>query len=270
VIGLGSSYPAAIDVLDDTGQPANPDTATLTIIQPDGTVATPTITLPPAVEGQLRLAWPTAMPGRHVVRWVTSNPDTTYRDVFDVGEDLPPSIVSLADAKQHLNIDPADTSDDDELLAWIAGVTRAVEMAKNEIIVKRQITSRQTVRPGDKLRLWELPVISLDSITAVGCDQTWDAANFDVDPDTGIVDRLAGLPVHGRVVTVHTAGYQVISYNVQQASLVLLAHVWEGQRGPGTIGEGVVGPEEASDYKMMSLMPRKVREWLGPPRPVIA
>jgi hypothetical protein len=271
VIDFGALYPAAIDVRDDSGALVNPATATLTITLPDNSTVTPTIQLPPAVTGKLRYAYPTTQAGLHVARWVTTEPVAPYTDVFDVAPEIPPSIISLADAKQHLGMDPADTSEDDELRWWIAGTTAAVEDAKNEVIARRVITRTVRNERHRSLRLWNVPVISLDSLARKDGSHTWDVtSDVYTDPETGLVELISGPSLCGWLSYGITAGYQVIPYNLMQGSLVLLQHVWETQRGPGAIGGGVVGPEEAGDYKQAFMMPRKVREWIGPPRPVVA
>ena len=270
MIDFGALYPVAVDVYDDAGALTNADTVTLTITLPDGTTVTPTVTNPPTVTGQYRYAYPTTQAGRHIVKMVTASPVSSWRDVFDVSEDQPPSIMSLADAKMQLGIDPTDTSDDDELRMWIAGTTRAVEMAKNETIARRTVTWTGMNYHSDSLRLVNVPVISLDSLALWDGTHTWDVATDVItDLETGIVELITSPGLRGRLTATYTAGCAVIPYNIMQASLVLLQHVWESQRGPGTIGGGVIGPEEAADFKQAMMLPRKVREWLGPPRPAV-
>lgn len=271
MIDLGSQYPVAVDIAGDDGNPANAATFTLTITLPDGSTVSPTVQNPPAVTGQYRYAYTTVQSGRHVVKAVTTSPVTAYRDVFDVGVDEVPSIVSLADAKDFLGIDPADTSQDDELRWWLAGTTKVIEEAKNEVIAMRTITATEFNEQPRSLRLWKVPVISLTSVAAADDDRIWDVtSDVRMDPETGLVRRIHGPHMRGWITSVSIAGYQVVPYNLMQGSLVLLQHVWETQRGPGTIGGGVIGPEEAGDMKQMYMLPRKVREWIGNPRPSIA
>jgi hypothetical protein len=271
VIDFGGIYPAALDVLDDTGAAANVATFALTITLPDGTAVTPTVPNPPAATGKYRYPYLTTQAGRHIVRMVTSDPDTAYTDVFDVAEEQPASLFSLADAKRQLGIDPADTSDDDELRMWIAGTTRAVERYKNEAIVRRAVTETEMNHKNHKLRLWTVPVISLDSLARWDGTHTWDVTtDVYTDLNSGLVELVNGPSLRGRITATYTAGLTVIPPHIIDASLVLLQHVWETRRGPGTIGGGVIGPEEAMDYRHMSMLPRKVREWLGEPRPLVA
>lgn len=277
---LGSVYPAALDVFDENRQPANPDTAVLSITQPDQTVVTPAVTLPPAAVGQLRYPFVTAQPGRHVVRWLTSGPVSAYTDVFDVLDAAPPSIISLADAKQTLQMDPADHTDDDELRAKLRAITRSVERVMNTVYAYRTVTER-IERPvlgvpwemSSALRLTSVPVISLISLQTISPTGTvvtvYDTVNnLWTDPESGLVHRNNGPPFAGRMDAVYTAGMTVIPENIIEGSRVLLQAVWETRRGPGGVN-GVVGPEEMGDYRHYTALPRKVTEWLGQPRPVV-
>jgi hypothetical protein len=278
---LGSVYPAALDVRDENRQPANPDTATLTFTLPDQSTISPAVTLPPAVTGQLRYPYVTVQPGRHLVRWQTTGPDTAYTDVFDVLDAAPPAILSLADAKQTLSMDPSYTDDDDELRAKLRAVTRSVERYMRTVYAYRVITETIT-RPvlgvpwamTAALRLTYVPVIppvtSLVTLNPQGqVTTTYDTVNnMWVDPETGLVHRLAGPPFAGRMQAVYPAGMTMIPENILEGSRVLLQAVWESRRGPGGVN-GVIGPEEMGDYRHYTAMPRKVTDWLGPPRPVV-
>jgi hypothetical protein len=275
VIDLGDTIQAGpFRVADADGNPVNAETVTLTVTQPDGTTVQAAVTNPPAVIGSYTAEFTPAMAGRHVLQWLAQNPAAADADVLEVADDAAlPSIVSLADAKEFLGIDAADTSGDGELRAWLAGTTEVVERVKNEVIAVRQftVTGEENHHPS-RLRLWRLPVVSLDSLARWDGTHTWDVT-ADVrppDPDTGLVRLVSGASLRGALNYTYTAGYRVVPYHVQQGALVLLQHVWETQRGPGVIGGGVIGPEEAGDFKQMYMLPRKVREWLGEPRPAVA
>lgn len=267
---LGSAYPASFGVLDDAGQPVNAAQVTLTITLPDGTTATPDVPNPPPAPGQYRVSYVTAMPGRHMVRWVATDPAQAFTDVFDVAEAVIPSIVSLADAKQFLGIRENETDEDDELRRWLAGTTEVIERVLDETIARRQFTDTMWNEHPRSLRLFRVPVVSLDSLASADGSRTWDtAADVRLDADTGLVRLIRGPRLRGDITATWTAGYQVVPYHVQQGALVLLQHVWETQRGMGTIGGGVIGPEEAGDMRQMYMLPRKVREWLGEGRPAV-
>ena len=277
---LGSVYPASLDVRNASGQLADPASATLTFTLPDQTTATPVITLPSAEPGKLRYSYLTAQPGRRLVRWQTTGPNLGYTDVFDVLTAAPSAILSLADAKQTLSMDPAYTDDDDELRGKLRGVTTSVERYMRTAYTYRTVTEIiERPRMGapwtmpQALRLTTVPVISLTSLVTLNPDgsvvTTYDTVNnMYVDGESGLVRRTAGPPFAGRMQAVYPAGMTIIPENVIEGSRVLLQAVWESRRGPGGVN-GVVGPEEMSDYRHYTAMPRKVVDWLGPPRPVV-
>lgn len=275
---LGSVYPASINVFDSSGNAANASSVTLTITLPDGTSASPGVTNPPAVTGQYTYPFQTTMPGRHTVRWVTTSPNTGYTDVFDVAEAMSPAIISLADAKQQLGYQQSNTTDDAELRAKLYACTKAIENYKHEVIAPRVMTEEQMIGGfwwrqwpapfGGNARLTNVPIIQLLSIATSDGKATWDPNNFDLDNDTGILGWVNGPPLTGRITFQYMAGYQIIPYNYIEGTKVLLQAMWETRRGPGG-ASGVIGPEEMNDYRHYTAMPRKVTEWIGPPRPVV-
>lgn len=274
MIGSGAVYPIAFDVLDATGTLTHADTASLVITLPDGTTASPAIT-DDAVPGQYRLAYQTTMAGRHTLHAETTGPVTAYDDEFDVSPTPWMAIVSLADAKQHLRMDPADTSEDDELRGFVAAATGAVELYKHEVIARRSITDeidlcRAGYRGARRFRVWSAPVISLVSVASWDGATTWDVTQMRVS-ESGLVRVMGALPVRGLVDVTYLAGYQVIPDHYRQGALVVLQHAWESQRGGGTVSSGVIGPEEVRVRSVSAFtVPNKAKEYLGPPRPVVA
>jgi hypothetical protein len=275
MISAGGAYPVAFDVLDAGGALAHAATATLTITLPDGTTATPAIT-DAAVPGQYRLSYQTTIPGRYTAHAVTTGPVTSWDDEFDVSPTPWPAIVSLADAKKQLNIDPADHGDDDELLDFIAGTTGAIEDYKREVIIRRPVTDEIDLRGrgwyggARQFRVWSAPVISLTSVVAWDGTMTWDVTTMRVSA-SGVVKVMGGVPVTGLVDVTYTAGYQAVPANYKRGALVMLEHLWSTQRGVGTIESGVIGPEEHFRQPgEFFTVPAKTKEWIGPPRPVVA
>ncbi len=268
-IALGAVYGVAFDVYDDTNTLANAGTVTLTITLPDGTTDTPVIPNPPTDTGKYRLGYVTTMAGRHTGRAVTGSPVAVYEFEFDVEPANPPAIVSLADAKDQLNIDQADTSDDDELQAFILGITATVEDYKHEIIVRRVFTDEMELVRARRFMVWSAPVISLTSVQLWDGSVTWDTANMRASK-SGLVRVVNGPLITGLVDVAYLAGYQVVPANYRRGALVILEHVWETQRGAGTMMSGVIGPEERFRQPgEFCTIPNKSKELLGPPRPVV-
>lgn len=283
MIDVGDVYAlAAPPLLNDAGVPANATTATLTVTLPDGTTAVVPVTNPPAVTGSYTASYTVTQAGRHTWALVTTGPSSEYTGVFDVAPQPPLGIVSLADAKRQLGIAPSETEDDDELRSWIEAMTGPVELYKNEVVVQRQFTyTWEQRRDGWKFRLFKLPVLQLISLSGIiwGTTTTYVSSPvaagtttgaYFIDPDTGIGKQiLPGPSLAGYVTAVWTAGYLVIPQHYQNAAMMLLQALWETRRGPGGVG-GVIGPEELADYRHYEALPRKVKELLGPARPVVA
>jgi hypothetical protein len=282
MISAGGMYPVAFDVLDATGALTHAASVTLTITLPDGTTATPAIT-DATVSGQYRLAYQTTIPGRYTAHAVTTGPVTSWDDEFDAAATPWPAMVSLADAKGQLNMDVTDHRFDDELRDFIAAATGAAEQYKHETIVRRAVTDELDLGSygysysygygyafRQRFRLRSAPVISLTSVTSWDGTTTWDVTQMRVSP-TGLVRVMGGIPVTGLVDVLYIAGLAVIPANYKRGALVILAHLWETQRGPGTAASGVIGSEEhwRQPGEFFSV-PDKAKELLGPPRPMAA
>jgi hypothetical protein len=282
MISAGGMYPIAFDVFDATGALAHATTATLTITLPDGTTAAPAIT-DAAVPGQYRLTYQTTIPGRYTAHAVTTGPVTSWDDEFDAAPTPWPAMVNLADAKGQLNMDVTDHRFDDELKDYIAGVTGAVEDYKHEVIVRRTITDRLDLsRLGwagyaygglRRQEFWvrSAPVISLTSVTSWDGAVTWDVTQMAASP-SGLVRVMAGPPVTGLTDVAYIAGLALIPARYKRGALVVLQHAWETQRGQLTAAAGVMGPEDSGGPGPGGYftIPNKAKEWLGPPRPVLA
>lgn len=281
MISAGGMYPIAFDVLDANGALAHAATATLTITLPDGTTATPAIT-DAAVTGQYRLPYQTTIPGRYTAHAVTTGPVTSWDDEFDAAATPWPAMVSLADAKAQLNMNPAVHTFDDELRDFIAAATGAAEAYKHETIVRRAVTDELDLsRLGwcgyaygglRRQQFWlrSAPVISLTSMVSWDATMTWDVTQMRAAP-SGVVRVMNGPPVTGIVDVTYLAGYQQIPAHYKRGALVILAHLWETQRGPGTAASGVIGTEEhwRQPGEFFSV-PDKAKELFGPPRPMVA
>ena len=278
MISAGGMYPIAVDVLDASGVLVHAASITLTITLPDGTTATPAIT--DTVTGQYRLAYQTTIPGRYTAHAVTTSPVTSWDDEFDVAATPWPAMVSLTDAKSQLNMDVTDHRFDDELRDFIASATGAAESYKREVIVRRTVTDELDFYGvsytgygygfRQRFRVRSAPLISLTSVVAWDGSVTWDVSQMKANP-SGTVRVMGGMPVTGLVEVAYIAGYQVIPAHYKRGALVILGHIWETQRGPGTAASGVIGTEEhwRQPGEFFSV-PDKAKELLGPPRPMLA
>lgn len=172
------------------------------------------------------------------------------------------SIVTLAQAKAQLNIDPGDTSADEELQDYVDGITGVVEDYKNEVIEPRPIIEEFPSLNGICV-LSHTPVIGLISVEGLVGSQVWDISGLHADPTTGRVTALSGARLSGALVITYKAGYTTIPGRYQRGALIILQHVWETQRGIAGVQSGAIGEEELHDRLYSFSIPRKALEWLG-------
>ncbi|MCM1972326.1 hypothetical protein [Streptomyces sp. G1] len=268
MIDLGSVYQVAVDVRDADGTLTDPVSATLTITLPDGTTVTPAVPLPSSTPGELRVDYVTSQAGRHTWRLVTTSPTTAYTEVFDVAPSAPISIVSLARAKKQLNIDSSDTTDDEELRGFITGASLAVERHLGQIVARRSFSERCTVDAYGQILLSHVPVLSLTAVASADGATTWTVGDLHADADSGIVHAATGPALTGDVDVTHQAGMRVVPEDYQLATLIIIQHLWETQRG--AIGVLLGGEGEAWQPGRGYAIPRRALELLDSPLPGIA
>lgn len=219
---LGDTVRLSAECVDADGVLSNALSATLTLTLPDGTSETPSVTTP-ATDGLYVLDYVPSVAGRYSVRWAFTDPNCAYTDVFDVRPAVPSLIVSLADAKAHLNI--TGTRDDEELRSWIEAATDVVENYVGPCV--RRTFSEVFHLPWYGVRSVALnhsPVIEITNISGASLD--------DIDTDTGfgIVRHVGDGKFSDRIEITYTAGRTVIPANITKAALIILQHLWQTQR----------------------------------------
>ena len=247
MIDLGDVYRIEAAVRDPDGDLADPATATLTITLPDGTTDSPAVPLPPGSTGRLTVDYPTVQAGRHTFVLATTSPQTAFRDVFDVRTPELRNIVSLKDAKRHLNV--TNDTTDDEIRGFVESVTSIVEGYVGTLF---PIEYTETVEAnGATVPLQHYPVTEVASITAVRSGATVDPANVDVD-EYGILRLTSGQCLNGLYRVVYTAGRAILPANWTRAALIILQHMWETQRPrdsrrpPTAMSDEFYGAQDAS------------------------
>lgn len=225
---IADSVPIAWDVKDAAGVLTTASTVLLTITLPDGTTATPSVPAPSSA-GQYRVTYVPTVEGRYSWRAVTTVPNTAYQDVFEVREPLSPSLLSLADAKAHLNI--TSTTHDDDLREYLEAATAIVEDHVGPI-VKRTYTRRIS---GHRRHI-PLPHTQVTAITALTLvsDGTspYNLSDLSVNATTGVVTfKNYGWFPYGDMDITYTVGRSFVNANWTLAAKIILKHNWETQLG---------------------------------------
>ncbi len=260
---LGDTWTLRAEAKDANGVLANADTVALTISLPDGTVASPSVTNPPAVTGIYVHNYVPATAGRYGARWVFTFADgltAAYTDAADVRPAEPALIMSLADAKAHLNI--TSSTHDDELRSWLESVTEVIEHKVGPVVVR---TYTDRVWGGSLFALSHYPVVSITSVTPVySSGLAVDVADLEINEHGGVVSHSDEIGFTGGPWDVtYKAGRPIIPANISHAARVILKHLWETQRGaPSRPTMG--GDDGTFDQGFSFSIPRRAVELLEP------
>lgn len=174
-------------------------------------------------------------------------------------------IVSLAQAKTHLNIDAGITTFDAELTDYLDSADAVVEQYVGPVAA-RAVT--EDVGSGYVLVLAEKPVISLTSIVptpGLG-GTTYLLADFEVITP-GRVRRLDGGIIRGPQRVTYQAGYSTIPANYRLAAQIVIGHLWSTQRGGGATN--VDGEETQFITGLGFAVPRRAVQLLTKRRMVV-
>jgi hypothetical protein len=230
---LGESVTIAADVRDSDGDLANAATVTLTITLPDGTTATPVVANPPTVTGQYTVAYIPAQAGRYTWRFVAETPADAYADVFDVREAGSRALVSLADAKAHLNIAAANTTNDAELREHIESVTDVIEDICGPV-ARRTVVETYSGCGQPAIALNQTPIVSVTSVTESG--QAVAASGYSLS-DGGVLTRVSGYTATrwtagvNNIVITYVVGRPVVTASIREGAKELIRVNFRPQLG---------------------------------------
>lgn len=255
------------EVRDSAGALTAASTAELSIYLPDGTTATPAVSNPST--GVYGLDYVPALEGPY--RWWlhTTGPATAKTGSFYINPVIERSIISLADARQQLNM--ISTASDEELRQVISAATVAVEQYLNRAIVRATRVEYPLVRSGDPLILSWTPVLSLTSVATVDGVTSWDVSDLFVSPNTGIVSALTSAAPSGQMAVTYVAGMGYIPANYREATEIIAQHLWNAKRGTkGSPSAGGLDTPGAGITSFGYSIPNRAKELLGSQPPLVA
>lgn len=268
-IDLGDVYQLSYDHYDVSGALASSTSATWTITLPDGT--TDSFAASVIGAGLYRNNYSTVQAGRHLARWVgTGTAAGAYTEAFDVRPADPIYLISLAEAKAHLNM--TSSTHDDELRAFIEASTKAAEDHRDEVLVRRTFIHHTDRRQCSSLVLPRVPVVSLTSVATVDAATTWDVADLHVDGTSGRVTVESGPLLDGHLRVTYVAGYPIVPAAFTLAVKIIVQHLWETQRGPQGATRFAGTIDDASLLRFRSInvfVPPRAQELLGDRMPMV-
>jgi hypothetical protein len=163
---------------------------------------------------------------------------------FDVFDPFETSVLPLADAKDQLNIPQATTTSDAEIAGFIATIESALERWTGGPLVNKQITERAEMMSNQTVILVrQRPLVSVVSIASASGGAIDISGGLDIDTNAGTVRRKLGLPFYGpffqwlpQVNITYVAGWgTAVPAAFSSAARIILAHLWESQRGPASL-----------------------------------
>jgi hypothetical protein len=238
----GDPIPFRADLYTDDpdagGVLTNAASVALTIILPDGSTVTPSVTNPPAVTGKYRYDYQTttaSLTGEYTGSWAFTNPNSAYRESYDIGT----SLVSVNEALRHLRaVGVIKGVVDLDELQWLCFVaSNAVEADLDRVVAKRTVTETYDGNV-QYLVLRSTPVISITSVLENGVSLDV-ASNVTLDRNSGILWR--GLALNSTVfgwgrqnITVtYVAGMQQVPYFLRKVVLSTVQAMWrDSQQAP--------------------------------------
>ena len=163
---------------------------------------------------------------------------------FDVFDPFETSVLPLQDAKDQLNIPQSNTASDAEIQSWIATIESALRRYTGGPVVNRSITERAEMLSGQTVILVrQRPLVSVTSIASASGSAIDISGGLDIDVNAGTVRRKLGLPFFGpfysflpQVTITYVAGWgTAVPAAFGSAARIILAHLWESQRGPASL-----------------------------------
>jgi hypothetical protein len=258
----------------------------VTVILPDLTTATPVVSN--ASTGVYTVTYKTTETGHHTVAWVcadATNPGG-YADEFDVWSLQSTNVLSQADAKAILSIQPANTAYDDLVQKVNASITEWLEWYCGAIVPKTVVerlrvgglTVQLSQPPVNSLVAWSsVPAqFSADTTRVVPAPPspmfpimvygvTYPLSQLYADPESGIVNHTSGLPFYyGPYLWQYNAGFSVIPYGIRYAADVTLRHLYGLERGGAGVAAAGAADEETTETPFGFAVPNRAIEALAP------
>lgn len=267
----GAPVRLSVTVRDFTGTLVTPTTIVLTVTKPDATVGTYSSPTADSL-GQYHQDVPAldlTQVGHHQYVWTTTGPGAgVVPGSFDLRDPLAVQVLTLNDAKDHVDIPQATTTHDVELQSWLDTIQTSLEKMTGGPIFNRAVTERVEVGSGYKtLALRQRPVVSVTSITDVASGTVLPVTDLDVDSNSGIVRRKLNLPFWSRgpfYTVTYVAGWGTsVPAPFNSAARIIVGHLWATQHGPSqrpTLG----GDETVTPPGFGFAIPNRAAELLSP------
>ena len=230
---IGAQVPLPYTVRDGSGTLVDVATMTITVVQPDGTTATP-LTIGAGITRQslgtyLGIFTP-AQAGRHTWSGISTTPATALEaDAFNVTAPADAPLVGLAEARAWLGIDVPDH--DPLIRRSVSKATEVVEWWTGETY--RRTTVVETHDGGSQaVRLWRNPVLSVTSVVEGSTALPTAGTDWTLKADEGLLYRGSSLSTatwlvgRGTVTVTYVAGTTVVPDRILGAVEEVTRHLF--------------------------------------------
>jgi hypothetical protein len=258
-------------VRDVTGALIDAGTLALTVQKPDASQQTYTTPTHDGT-GLYHQDIPTAdIPtvGHYAYKWVATGTGAgvSYSN-FDVFDPLEVAVLSLQDAKDHLNIAQATTAYDAEIASKVATIQANLEKLTGGPILTRAVTERVPAPYGAiTLMVRQRPLVAVTSITDVASGTAISTSDLELDQNAGVIRRklgLAFLGLGGAYTVAYTAGWgTAVPPSFNEAARIILEHLWQTQHGP-SLRPSLGGEETVTLPGFGFAIPNRAAELLAP------
>lgn len=213
-----------------------PDTIVFDMLGPLGTIVlgpNPVLDSTGKYHADLDVDDDLALIGHYGLRWVTTGPGAGVKtDSLDVTDPFAAELLSLSDGKKYVQIADTNTVHDEEIAGFIRALTPTIEFFVGP--VEPRTMRRIIIGGGDTLVFPVAPVLEVISYDGYGTAGSLDG--LVLDSETGIAQYGYGAYFPNRVTAIFLAGRREVPAAINHAAKVILAHLWETQRGRGTSG----------------------------------
>ena len=185
-----------------------------------------------------------------------------------------PGLVSMADVRAHLNLDPSDVSHDVELQGFIDAMGPVISYMTGPV-VPTTFTNESHNGGGPHIMLFNPPIISVQSVTEYAGNITYtlsqqqpgatvDNYGFSIDSfASGMLTRrgVAGVPLpfygfDGGVIVSYTAGLASIPPDIRMAALEDLRGLYQQSQQGGRPAFGGGAEDDSWSSGPLDLFPR--------------
>jgi hypothetical protein len=276
VLELGETFSSGTFLVKDATGALGAATVTCSVTLPDMTTTAPTVTTPSL--GAYVFDYIGTLPGRYAyvmtaTGGVLGSIVRKQSGMFVVDANTNLGVVSLEEAKSHLNIPLTTTRADAEIEGMIAAATDKIEQ-KCGPVLRRTVIERVTHNGGRAVWLREPPgpggnpYITVTSVAGVTSGLTITPTDLDVDP-VGRVTYVAGTRFgSGDYIWTYQSGRTSVPPGLRQAALNYVKGSYETQRpaaGLPWIGAQDVAVESPGMGLVLWRMELDMKPFLLPP-----